>query len=240
MPRVVLITGGMSGIGLATAEVFQQGGDKIFLVDRQETAAGQRLVRASGGRFFPADVRDFSAAQTILFDEVVQAEGRLDVLINNAGLNRDHVLWKMSEADWDEVVDTNLKGAFNYLRAAAPLMRQQKSGKVVNVSSINALRGKPGLANYGAAKAGLIALTRTAARELGPTNINVNAVAPGLVETPMAERLSAEVRAQALRESALGRLGQPHEVAAVIFFLCSEQARHITGQVVVVDGGQTA
>lgn len=240
MARVVLITGGMSGIGLATAETFAAAGDKVFVVDKQETPAGLEVVRSSGGCFFAADIRDFSAAQNILLNEVMARGGRLDVLVNNAGISRDHVLWKMSEADWDEVVDVNLKGAFNYLRAAAPLLRQQKSGKVVNVSSINALRGKAGLANYAAAKAGLVALTRTAARELGPSNINVNAVAPGLVETPLTERLSDEVRAQALRETALGRLGQPREIAEVIFFLCSEQARHITGQVIVVDGGQTA
>lgn len=239
MPRVVLVTGGMSGIGLATAEAFQQAGEKVCLVDRQETPAGQRVVAASGGRFFRTDVRDFSAAQNIL-NEVVGAEGSLDVLINNAGISRDHVLWKMSDADWDEVIDINLKGAFNYLRAAAPVLRRQKRGKVVNVSSVNALRGKAGLANYSAAKAGLIALTRTAARELGPANVNVNAVAPGMVKTPLTERLAPEVLNQAVRESALGRLTQPEEIAAVIFFLCSEQARQITGQVIVVDAGQTA
>lgn len=239
MGRVILLTGGMSGIGLATAEAFAEARNKVFVVDRQETRAGMKVVESSGGRLFAADVRDSAAAEKIV-DDIAKAEGRLDVLINNAGLSRDHVLWKMSEIDWDEVVDTNLKGAFNYLRAAAPVLRQQKSGKVVNVSSINGLRGKAGLANYAAAKAGLVALTRVAARELGPSNVNVNAVAPGLVETPLTEALSDEVRAQALRETALGRLGQPREIATVIFFLCSDQARHITGQVIVVDGGQTA
>ena len=239
MARVVLITGGMSGIGLATAEAFQRAGDRVFLVDMRETAAGQEVVRQSGGAFFNADVREAPAAERIAA-EIVAAAGRLDVLVNNAGIARDHVLWKMSEADWDDVVDTHLKGAFNYLRAAAPLFRRQQSGKVVNVSSINALRGKAGLANYSAAKAGLIGLTRAAARELGPANVNVNAVAPGWVETPLTEHYPAEVRGQALRESALGRLGKPEEIADVIVFLCSEQARHITGQVIVVDGGQTA
>ncbi|MFQ5695025.1 MAG: SDR family NAD(P)-dependent oxidoreductase [Terriglobia bacterium] len=240
MARVVLITGGMSGIGLATAEAFQRAGDKIFIMDTQETPAGQALVRASGGRFFAADVRDSSAVQNIVLDEIVGAEGRLDVLVNNAGISRDHVLWKISDTDWDDVLDTNLKGAFNCLRAAAPALRRQKGGKVVNVSSINALRGKAGLANYAASKAGLIALTRTAARELGPANINVNAVAPGMVKTPLTEKLAPEVLDQALRESALGRLAELQDVAEVILFLCSEQARHITGQVIVVDGGQTA
>ena len=239
MGRVVLITGGMSGIGLATAEVFAEAGNKVFVVDRQETRAGLKVVESSGGRFFAADVRDSPAAQKLV-DEIATSEARLDVLVNNAGLSRDHMLWKMSEADWDEVVDTNLKGAFNYLRATAPRMREQKSGKVVNVSSINGLRGKAGLANYAAAKAGLVALTRVAARELGPANVNVNAVAPGLVETPLTKGLSEEVCTQALRETALGRLGQPREIAEVIFFLCSDRARHITGQVIVVDGGQMA
>ncbi len=239
MAREVLITGGMSGIGLAAAERFVQAGDVVSMVDRQETSAGRELVRRSGGMLFVADVRDFAAAERII-GELVAIRRRLDVLINNAGITRDHVLWKMSEAEWDEVLGINLKGAFNYLRAAAPILRQQKSGKVVNVSSINALRGKAGLANYAASKAGVVALTRTAARELGPSNVNVNAVAPGLVETPLTASLAEDVRAQALRESALGRLGQPDEIADVIFFLCSEQARHITGQVIVVDGGQTA
>ncbi|MFQ5776744.1 MAG: SDR family NAD(P)-dependent oxidoreductase [Terriglobia bacterium] len=239
MPRIVLITGGMSGIGLAMAEAFGQAGEKIFVVDRQETPAGREQVDASGGRFFQADVRDGDAAQN-LAGELVTTEGRVDVLINNAGISRDHVLWKMGEADWDEVMDTNLKGAFNYLHAVAPVLRRQKGGKVVNVSSINGLRGKAGLASYGAAKAGMIALTRTAARELGPANVNVNAVAPGMVETPLTEGLAAAVREQALRESALGRLAEPRDIAEVVFFLCSERARHITGQVIVVDGGQTA
>ena len=239
MARVVLITGGMSGIGLATAERFGAEGSRVFIVDKKETAEGRELLRACDGRLFAADVGDFAGAQDIV-EEIVGAESRLDVLVNNAGISRDHVLWKLSEADWDEVLTTNLKGAFHFLRAAAPVMRRQQSGKVVNVSSINALRGKAGLANYAASKAGLIALTRTAARELGPANVNVNAVAPGMVETPLTAELPAEVRSQALHETALGRLGTPREIAEVIFFLCSEAARHITGQVIVVDGGQTA
>jgi 3-oxoacyl-[acyl-carrier protein] reductase len=239
MARVVLITGGMSGIGLATAEAFARAGDTVCVVDRQATPAGQAAVQKSGGRFFSTDVRDASAAQKVV-EEIVGAHGRLDVIINNAGISRDHVLWKMSEEDWDDVVDTNLKGAFNYLRAAAPVLRKQKGGKVVSVSSINGLRGKPGLANYAAAKAGLVALTRVAARELGSVNVNVNAVAPGWVESPLTEGYPAEVREQTLRETCFGRLAQPEEIAEVILFLCSEKARHITGQAIVVDGGQTA
>jgi len=239
MQRVVLITGGMSGIGLATAEAFQKQGDVVFVVDRQETPAGQAVVRSSGGKYFAADVRDFAAAENTV-TQIVSEKGRLDVLVNNAGISRDHLLWKMSEADWDDVLAVNLKGAFNFLHAAAPVFWKQQSGKVVSVSSINALRGKMGLANYAASKAGLIALTRTVARELGSANVNVNAVAPGMIETPLTEDLPEEVLAKSWEEAALGRLGKPQEIADVILFLCSEQARHITGQVIVVDGGQTA
>jgi 3-oxoacyl-[acyl-carrier protein] reductase len=239
MPRIALITGGMSGIGLATAEAFQKQGDVVFIVDRQETPAGQAVVRASGGKYFAADVRDFAAAENIV-GQIVTERARLDVLVNNAGISRDHLLWKMSEADWDDVLAVNLKGAFNFLHAAAPVFWKQQSGKVVSVSSINALRGKMGLANYAASKAGLIAMTRTVARELGAANVNVNAVAPGMIETPLTEDLPDEVLAKSWEEAALGRLGKPQEIADVILFLCSEQARHITGQVIVVDGGQTA
>jgi len=239
MPRVVLITGGMSGIGLATAEAFQKEGDVVFIADLQETPAGQAVARSSGGKYFAADVRDFAAADKIV-TQIVSDKGRLDVLVNNAGISRDHLVWKMSEVDWDDVLAVNLKGAFNFLHAAAPVFWKQQSGKVVSVSSINALRGKIGLANYSASKAGLIALTRTVARELGSANVNVNAVAPGMIETPLTEDLPDEVLAKSWEEAALGRLGKPQEIADVILFLCSEQARHITGQVIVVDGGQTA
>ena len=238
MERVVLITGGMSGIGLATAEAFARAGDRVSVVDLAEETRGRELVQTSRGHCFRADVRDCARAQAIV-DELVAAAGRLDVLVNNAGISRDHVLWKMSETEWDEVVDVDLKGAFNYLRAAAPVLRQQKSGKVVNVASINGLRGKAGLANYAAAKSGLIALTRVAARELGPSNINVNAVAPGFVKTELLTTLPREVLERAEHESVLGRVAEPEDISRVITFLCSDAARHITGQVIVVDGGLT-
>ena len=237
--RVVLITGGMSGIGLATAERFARAGDEVSVVDSKESRAGREVVAQSQGQFFPADVRDFGRARQVI-DELVGRRGRLDVLINNAGISRDHVLWKLTETEGDEVIGVNLKGSFNYLAAAAPVFRQQRVGKAVTVSSINGLRGKAGLANYAASKAGLVGLTRVAARELGPANVNVNAVAPGMVRTPLTAKLPPEVVEQAERETALGRLAEPQEIAEVIFFLCSEAARHITGQVIVVDGGQTA
>jgi 3-oxoacyl-[acyl-carrier protein] reductase len=171
-------------------------------------------------------------------DTVVKEFGGLDILINNAGVNRDGVIWKMEEEQWDEVIAIDLKGTFNYIRAAAPIFKEQGSGKIVNVTSINGLRGKFGQSNYTAAKGGVNALTKTVARELGRSNVNVNAVAPGLIETEMVKQAPEKVREMALSEILLGRLGQPEEVAWVVTFLCSEQARLITGEVITVDGGQ--
>jgi 3-oxoacyl-[acyl-carrier protein] reductase len=168
----------------------------------------------------------------------VEQFGRLDILVNNAGINRDAVVWKMTDEEWDEVLDVSLTGQFNTIRAAAPIFRRQGSGRIVNIASINGLRGKFGQANYAAAKAGIIALTKSVARELGASGVTCNAVAPGLIETEMTRRLPADVRQKALDEIVLGRIGTPEDVAAVVAFLCSDKARHMTGEVIKVDGGQ--
>jgi 3-oxoacyl-[acyl-carrier protein] reductase len=182
-------------------------------------------------------VASFSDAQK-LTETVMNELGRLDILVNNAGINRDSVIWKMDEEQWDEVIAIDLKGTFNYIRAVSPTFKEQSSGKIVNVTSINGLRGKFGQSNYTAAKGGVIALTKTVARELGRYNVNVNAIAPGLIETDMVKKAPEKVRDLALSEILLGRLGQPEEVAWVVTFLCSDLARHITGEVITVDGGQ--
>jgi 3-oxoacyl-[acyl-carrier protein] reductase len=158
--------------------------------------------------------------------------------VNNAGINWDGVIWKMTEEQWDSVLDINLKGYFNYIRAVSPIFREQKSGKIINVTSINGLRGKFGQSNYSASKAGIIGLTKAVARELGKYSVNVNAVAPGLIETDMMKNAEASVREAAMADIVIGRIGQPEEVANVVAFLCTDLARHITGEVIKVDGGQ--
>jgi len=168
----------------------------------------------------------------------LESLGRLDLLINNAGINKDGVVWKMTEAQWDAVIDVNLKGCFNFIRAVAPIFKEQKSGKIVNITSINGMRGKFGQANYAASKAGIIGLTKTVARELGKFNVNVNAIAPGMVETEMMRVLPQDVKDKSISETVLERVAQPEDIAHVVTFLCSDYARHITGEVIKVDGGQ--
>ena len=182
-------------------------------------------------------MRDARAVQA-LFRGLEAADLAPDVLVHAAGITRDHVLWKLADEEWTEVLRTNLDSAFWLLRAAVPAMRARERGAVVFLSSINGERGKVGQANYAASKAGLIGLARTAARELGPSNIRVNVVAPGLVRTAMSAHLPAEALERALGEAVLGRLAEPDDVARAVLFLCSDLARHVTGQVLRVDGGQ--
>lgn len=235
----MLITGGCSGIGLATVRILAAEGHRVCVVDRRAAGLGAAVARRSGGRVFEADVRDFAAAEAVVH-AIVSRHGRLDGLVNCAGISRDRVCWEMSEAEWDEVIAVDLKGAFNYARAAAPRMRRQRAGRIVNVASTNALRGKWGLASYSAAKAGMIGMTRVFARELGKYNVTANAVAPGMVRTPLTAGLPPEIMERASREAALGRIAEPEDVAAVIAFLLTDAARHVTGAVIPVDGGQTA
>jgi 3-oxoacyl-[acyl-carrier protein] reductase len=236
--KAALVTGGAAGIGAAIALALAGEGCDVAIVDRcgggpveSITALGRR------GRAVQADVRDHAAA-TAAIREVVGAFGRLDILVCNAGVRDDAVVWKMTEAQWDDVIAVNLKGAYNYNQAAARLFKQQESGKIVNLASINGLRGKFGQANYAASKAGIIAMSKTLARELGRFNVNVNAIAPGMVATEMTRSLAPEILAAAVDETALGRLATAEDCADLAVFLCSERARHITGAVIQIDGGQ--
>ncbi|MBI3567424.1 MAG: SDR family oxidoreductase [Gemmatimonadetes bacterium] len=240
--QATLVTGAGRGIGAAIArEVARQGSD-VALVDLgsyDEAAVVAAELRALGRRTVAirADVSDFVAAEGAV-QEAVGALGRLDGLVCNAGITRDGVSWKLTEAAWDAVLDVNLKGCFAFCRAAAPVFRAQKRGRIVTIASINGMRGKFGQSNYAASKAGVIGLTKALARELGPSGVNVNCVAPGFIRTEMTAKLPAEVVQRAVEESALGRLGETDEVAAVVSFLLSDRARYVTGEIIKVDGGQ--
>jgi 3-oxoacyl-[acyl-carrier protein] reductase len=240
--KVAIVTGGTRGIGRAIALDLAANGADVALNYRQSADLAEELaetIRGMGRRALTvqADVSSFDDAQAMV-ERVLEELGQVDILINNAGMNWDGVVWKMTEEQWDRVIAVDLKGTFNYTRAVTPIFRQQKSGKIVNITSINGLRGKFGQTNYSAAKAGVIGFTKACAREMGRYSVNVNGVAPGLIETEMVKAAPETVRELALSEIVLGRLGLPEEVAHVVSFLCSEKARHITGQVIQVDGGQ--
>lgn len=240
--KAALITGGGRGIGASIARALAGEGCDVALIDLGAFDGAEALaasLRASGRRALAirANVADFPAAESAV-KTTVAAFGRLDILVCNAGITRDAVVWKMTEAAWDDVLSVNLKGTFAYCRAAAPVFRAQRSGRVVTVASINGLRGKAGQVNYAASKAGVAALTKTLARELGGHGVTVNCVAPGMVATDMVATLAPGIREQAERESALGHIAEPEDVASVVAFLCSAGARHVTGTVIKVDGGQ--
>ncbi|MCP4537657.1 MAG: beta-ketoacyl-ACP reductase [Chloroflexi bacterium] len=240
--KVAIVTGGTRGIGRAIVLDLAANGADVALNYRKSADLAAELadtIREMGRRamIVQADVSGFDDAQSMV-QKVLDEFGRVDILINNAGMNWDGVVWKMTEEQWDRVIDVDLKGTFNYTRAVTPTFRGQGSGKIVNITSINGLRGKFGQTNYSAAKAGVIGFTKACARDLGRYSINVNSVAPGLIETEMVQQAPEKVRELALSEIVLGRLGLPEEVAHVVTFLCTEKARHVTGQVIQVDGGQ--
>lgn len=240
--KTAVVTGGSLGIGAAIALELASDGAAVALNYRKHSDEAEQIaskIRALGRQALvvQADVASFNDAQKMA-EAVVQEWGKIDILVCNAGINRDGVLWKMTEEQWDAVISTNLKGYFNYLRAVAPYMREKKYGRIVCLTSINGLRGKFGQANYAASKAGIIGLVKTAAKELGKSGITVNAVAPGLIMTDMMAAMPEEAKQASLNETALGRLGEPEDVAHIVSFLCSDLAKHITGEVIKVDGGQ--
>ena len=229
--RVALVTGGARGIGRAIAEALAVGGAEVHSFDWAASDDHHSNVPLTTHQ---VDISDS--------DAVAAALGTLPspatLLVNNAGITRDRSIAKMSDEEWSQVISVNLTGAFNMIRAVTPAMAAAGGGRIVNITSINGLRGKFGQANYAAAKAGLIGLTKTAARELGRKGITVNAVAPGMVLTEMAEQLPEEFRAQALKENVIGRLATPTDIAQGVMFLLSDAAAMITGEVLRIDGGQ--
>ena len=239
--KTAIVTGGGQGLGAATARVAAEAGSNVIItyfddaerVNRrraEEEAAGigERVVAME------ADVRD-PAAVGVLFDQVLERCGGVDIVVNNAGINRDRTMKKMSQEEWQEVIDTNLTGTFNMCRKAAEAM--SNGGRIVNISSLSGVIGLFGQTNYAASKAGVIGLTRSLSRELARRNILVNAVAPGVVLTQMGLSIPPELRERMLANIPMGRFGEPEEIARVILFLCSDYASYITGQVIHVNGG---
>ncbi|MEI6694456.1 MAG: SDR family NAD(P)-dependent oxidoreductase [Bacteroidota bacterium] len=240
--KTAVVTGGSVGIGAAIAIKLAECGANVAINYRKHKEEAEEVIRqiektGAKGMLVKADTSVFADAEQMI-QSVVLKFGQLDILVNNAGINWDGVIWKMTEEQWDSVININLKGYFNYIRAVSPLFRDQKSGKIINITSINGMRGKFGQSNYSAAKAGIIGLTKAVAKELGKYNVNVNAIAPGLIETEMMKTADESVRTQAMADIIMGRLGEPEDIANLVAFLSSELARHITGEVIKVDGGQ--
>jgi 3-oxoacyl-[acyl-carrier protein] reductase len=237
--EVALVTGAARGIGKAVASALAEAGASVVLTDllpevHETTAAlqekGYKVSAVTG------NVASLADAQQMV-DKAVEEYGRLDILVNNAGITRDNLLLRMPEEDWDQVIAVNLKGTFNMTKAAVKTMLKQRSGKIINIASVIGQIGNTGQANYAASKAGVIAFTKTMARELAGRGIRVNAVAPGFIQSQMTEKLPEDLKNTILRQIPLGKFGQPEDVAKVVLFLASGASGYITGQVLRVDGG---
>ena len=240
--KIALVTGGAEGIGRQICLAFARQGADVIVADINIELARKTAdeINAVGCRAQAEElnVADAAEAQNVV-NKILDKFKKIDILVNNAGITRDNLLMKMQPEDWEAVIKVNLSGAFNCIRAVSRAMLKQRSGKIINIASIIGLIGNPGQANYSASKAGLIALTKTTAKELASRNINVNAVAPGFISTRMTQSLSEEVKGRMFERIPLGRFGKPDDIAAACVFLASSDADYITGQTLIVDGGMT-
>lgn len=238
--KTAVITGSARGIGRVLAEAFAERGANVVISDLDQSVVDQVAGEIAPERALgvQANVTNQTEIES-LFARVLERFGRVDVVVNNAGITRDTLMIRMDEKDWDMVLDINLKGAFLVTKAAARIMMKQRSGRIVNISSIVGLSGNVGQANYSASKAGLIGLTKSAAKELCSRGITVNAVAPGFIETEMTDKMPEAARQALLSRVLINRPGTPKDVAAAVLFLASDDASYITGQVLTVDGGLT-
>ncbi len=239
--KVAIITGASRGIGKEIALLFAKEGAKLVLTARNQELleALSKEIEAVGGfqpLCFTVDVKDVAKVAELL-DKTLDKYERVDILVNNAGVTRDGLFVRMSEDDWDEVLNTNLKGTFLCMRAASKVMMRQRSGKIINMASVIGMTGNAGQANYAASKAGIIALTKSVAKELGSRNVLVNAIAPGFIDTEMTQALSEEVKQNILKSIPVGFFGKPIDVAKTALYLASDESNFITGQVITVDGG---
>lgn len=239
--KVALVTGASRGIGREIAITLAKEGAMVIINYNGSASRAEEVkntIEAAGGQaaVYQCNVSDFTACETMVKD-IVKEYGHVDILVNNAGITRDNLIMKMKEEDFDAVIDINLKGTFNTIRHLSRQMLKQRSGKIINISSISGILGNAGQANYAASKAGVIGLTKTMARELCSRGITVNAVAPGFVDTEMTEVLSDEVKEAACKQIPLGRFGKPSDIANMVAYLASDKADYITGQIISVDGG---
>ncbi|HAM39309.1 MAG: 3-oxoacyl-[acyl-carrier-protein] reductase [Elusimicrobia bacterium RIFOXYC2_FULL_34_12] len=239
--KVALITGGAQGIGRAIADKLANEGAKIVIVDVMEDAAKKTAEEISKEKNVESLSLKIDVSSSQETDEMVKKTvekfGKIDIIINNAGITRDNLLVRMSDEEWDKVIAINLKGVFNCSKAAAKVMMKQRSGKIVNIASVVGLMGNAGQVNYSASKGGVIALTKTLARELASRNINVNAVAPGFIKTAMTDKLSEEAKKKLTDIIPLNRLGEASDVANAVKFLCTEESSYITGEIISINGG---
>jgi 3-oxoacyl-[acyl-carrier protein] reductase len=239
--KVSMITGAARGIGKAIAVLFAREGSDLAICDVDQGAldATKSEIEKSTGRKVLAEKVDVTSLKEVeeFAKKTLDNFGNLDILVNNAGITRDNLLLRMSENEWDAVLNVNLKGAFNCIKAVTRPMMKQRGGKIINMASIIGLIGNAGQANYSASKGGLIALTKTVAKELGSRNINVNAIAPGFIQTDMTDKLGEEAKEKLLGLIPLSRMGSPEDVAKIALFLASDDSAYVTGQVIQVDGG---